>query len=265
MLRIPYFADLMQRPEGLREEHCMFCSSDGDLVTAQKLAMGVNVPERFNYESEPFLFESDKVELMGASDRPGTRSNRGAQKKYSVFSGVGRKEEARDAVEEFFREVGESEAQKEDDNVGEEEFLPGEVKKERAGVHRAEMQERRVLLKREQERRRGEAMDEKLLDEIRREAVIVLDMPSAASRARLGVTLDEARQQPVQASFREISRMARVAEEMNKQIKRRKKIESQDEQQQQQQEQQQIEDEQQQRQQQEQEQQQQQQPQQTIA
>ncbi len=89
MLRIPYFAGLTKRPEGLNVEQCLFCSSDGDVTSAQRAAAGIEEPNAMgdvgsanglDGVSDALLFESDKIELMQSSEKPATRSAKGEQK-----------------------------------------------------------------------------------------------------------------------------------------------------------------------------------------
>jgi hypothetical protein len=64
-------------------EQCLFCSSDGDIVAAQRAAAGLEgANERNEFEGfgDSMLFESDKVELLKSSERPATRSNKGEQR-----------------------------------------------------------------------------------------------------------------------------------------------------------------------------------------
>lgn len=216
MLRLPYFAPLARRPEDLVPERCVFCSSDGDVTAAVRASTGRADEEGWHVVDRSLLFESDKVELQQTAPGPATRSSRGEQKeyeeslisifvcktknRYSVFSMGGRKEkdDGQDAVEEFFRE-------------------------EEARAR--EMQRKHAWLA---QRQAEEEEDRRFREELLREGALAREpLQSAAAKARLGLTLEEARQQPNTASFREAARLARQAEEELKMARKKKRLDPQ--------------------------------------
>ncbi len=118
--------------------------------------------------------------------------------RYSVFSrsGGGKKDEQRDLVAEFFRAEEERE--------------------------KMERQRRADWMSRQYQAR----MDDEFREELLRGTKLISEpLPSAAGRVKLGLTLDEARQQPAVDSFREASRLARMAEEQMKAARKKKRLE----------------------------------------
>ncbi len=188
MLRIPFFDVFTKRPaQGLVAEQCLFASSDGDIAAVQRAATGAEpmVGPREDAIPAALLYELDKVELVAGDGRVATRGTRKEQVEYSVFSaGRGAKRAApeENALAVILREEAEEE------------------------------EERKRVTQIVAERRRKEVLEHRLPDLFKDSRVITEPMASAASRVRLGQTQEEARADPLKASFRDAARLAREAD-----------------------------------------------------
>ena len=204
MLRIPFF-DVYTRPveTALSMEECIFSSSDGNVIPAQRAAAGLSplmtsLVAEANEIPRSVLFESDKIEVMGDAMKRVTRQSRGDQMEYNVWSaGKGTKrsnDDEEDPVAKFLREEDER-----------------------------ELAELRIY----EAQRRQQAEEDKIPQWLRTIKVVSEPLASVKDRAKLGMTQEEARKEPILASFREASRLARQAEEELKMKRRRKREEEQ--------------------------------------